>query len=99
MMSPCFSSDMSSDLCSLDEGIVSHNMCNCGAEGRAHKDCPMNTQQCYPSWALLPPLESAIGSCPILKGESPTAQKRKAKMKVGERVCIHSGLFAFLAEL
>ena len=91
-----------------EKQIVSGTTCNCGAEGRAHKkDCPMNTRNRYPGRALFPSPGRDIESCPIPTGDleppvekctsreslkPPAAKKRKSKMKVGDYVCIHSGL-------
>ena len=60
---------MSSDLCCLDEDIVSGRMCNCEAEGSTYKDCPMNTRKRYPGQALFPPPESGMGSCSMLSSD------------------------------
>ena len=72
------------------------------------KDCSMNSRHRYPGRTLFPPPGSDVGTsampdggleppggeaAPRERGKAPPAKKKKVeKMKVGDYVCIHSGL-------
>ena len=72
------------------------------------KDCPMNSRHRYPGRTLFPPLGGDVGTSPVPdggleppgdeaapreRGNALRAKKKKVeKMKVGDYVCIHSGL-------
>ena len=72
------------------------------------KDCPMNSRHRYPGRTLFPPPGGDVGISPVPdggleppgdeaapreRGKAPPAKKKKVeKMKVGDYVCIHSGL-------
>ena len=92
-------------LCLEDDIIdmVSMTQCTCGADGRAHKDCPMNLRHCYPGRTLFPPPGSDVETSPLPdggleppgddaapreRGKALPAKKKVEKMKVGDYVWI-----------
>ena len=70
----------------LGDGIISDAWCSCGVEDKAHKDCPMNSQNRFPGCSLF---SCNVKRSPVLSGNSepPTnlASFNPLSLPIGER--------------